>query len=214
MDPELQARWNAAFDQLPLVAILRGIAPAEAEAVGTALHEAGWRLLEVPLNSPDPLRSIEALARRFPDAIVGAGTVRTADEVRSVHGAGGRLVVSPHFDARVVHAAAALGMICLPGVATPSEAFAALEAGATALKLFPAEMIGPPVVKAWRAVLAREVRLLPVGGITTMNMGAWRTAGADGFGIGSALYRPGAAIDDVRVAARHFADAWTGTMRA
>lgn len=214
MDPKLQARWNAAFDQLPLVAILRGLAPAEAEDVGTALHEAGWRLLEVPLNSPDPLQSIETLARRFPDAIVGAGTVRTADEVRAVHTAGGQLVVSPHFDARVVHAAAALGMICLPGVATPTEAFAALEAGATALKLFPAEMIAPPVVKAWRAVLPREVRLLPVGGITPMNMGAYRTAGADGFGIGSALYRPGAAVADVRAAARHFADAWTGTIRA
>lgn len=214
MDPQLQARWNAAFDQLPLVAILRGIAPAEAEDVGAALHEAGWRLLEVPFNSPDPLQSIEALARRFPDAIVGAGTVRTTDEVRAVHAAGGRLVVSPHFDARVVHAAAALGMICLPGVATPSEAFAALEAGATALKLFPAEMIAPAVVKAWRAVLPPEVRLLPVGGITPMNMGAWRTAGADGFGIGSALYRPGAASADVRAAARHFADAWTGTIRA
>jgi 2-dehydro-3-deoxyphosphogalactonate aldolase len=211
---DAHARWTTAMAQLPLVAILRGIAPAETEDVGTALYEAGWRLLEVPLNSPQPLRSIEMLARRFPDAVVGAGTVRTADEVRAVHAAGGWLVVSPHFDARVVHAAVAQGMLCLPGVATPSEAFAALEAGATALKLFPAEMIAPAVVKALRAVLPPDVRLLPVGGITPINMAAYRAAGADGFGIGSALYRPGAGIAQVRAAARNFADAWTGIVRA
>jgi 2-dehydro-3-deoxyphosphogalactonate aldolase len=212
MDPH--ALWKQAFAQLPLVAILRGITPAEAGDVGSALDDAGWRLLEVPLNSPQPLRSIEALARRVPHALVGAGTVRTEQEVRDVHAAGGRLVVSPHFDARVVHAAVALGMVCLPGVATPSEAFAALEAGATALKLFPAEMISPAVVKALRAVLPPAVWLLPVGGITPMNMAAYRAAGADGFGIGSALYRPGAERAAIRAAARTFADAWTGTVRA
>lgn len=214
MDPKLLTLWPAALARLPLVAILRGITPAEADAVGDVLYQAGWRLLEVPLNSPEPLRSIEALARRFPDAVVGAGTVRNADEVRAVHAAGGRLVVSPHFEARVVHAAAALGMVCLPGVATPSEAFAALAEGATALKLFPAEMMAPAVVKALRAVLPADVLLLPVGGITPINMAAYRAAGANGFGIGSALYRPGAELANIRVAARAFADAWTGTMRA
>src|SRR5690606_7607350 len=141
----------------------RGIAPAEADAVGDALHAAGWRLLEVPLNSPQPLQSIEKLARRFPDAIVGAGTVRTAAEVRQVHAAGGRLVVCPHFDGRVVEAAAQLGMVVLPGVMTPTEAFASLDAGATGLKLFPAEIIPPAAVKALRAVLPPEVLLFPVG---------------------------------------------------
>lgn len=214
MNPELEAPWRAAVAQLPLVAILRGLRPEEAQPVGAALHGAGWRLLEVPLNSPQPLASIAALARSHPDAIVGAGTVRTADEVRAVHDAGGRLVVSPHFDARVVEAAAALGMVCLPGVMTPSEAFAALAAGATGLKLFPAEMIPPAAVKALRAVLAPQVLLLPVGGITPANLGAYRAAGADGFGIGSALYQPGKDAAAVAAAARTFADAWAGTMRA
>lgn len=214
MNPSLSAAWRQAAETLPLVAILRGITPDEAPGVGDALWNAGWRLLEVPLNSPEPLRSIERLARRFPDAVVGAGTVRTAEEARQVFAAGGRLVVSPHFDARVVEAAARLGMACVPGVATPSEAFAALEAGATALKLFPAEMIPPAAVKAMRAVLPPEVRLLPVGGITPTTMASYRAAGADGFGIGSALYKPGMDVQAVASAARAFADAWTGTMRA
>ena len=214
MDQELAARWREAVATLPLVAILRGIAPEEAAAVGDVLSAAGWRLLEVPLNSPRPLESIALLARRWPQALVGAGTVRTEDEVRAVHAAGGRLVVSPHFDARVVRAAAALGMVSLPGVLTPSEAFAALDAGATALKLFPAEMIPPAAVKALRAVLPREALLLPVGGIAPGNMAAYRAAGANGFGIGSALYKPGMDADAVRIAADAFVDAWTGTMRA
>lgn len=214
MNPSLAAAWRHAFAQLPLVAILRGLQPDEAQAVGDALWTAGWRLLEVPLNSPHPLASIAALARRLPDAIVGAGTVRTADEVRAVHEAGGRLVVSPHFDLRVVREAVSLGMACLPGIATPSEAFAALDAGATGLKLFPAEMIPPAAVKAMRAVLPAEVRLLPVGGVTPTNMAAYRAAGADGFGIGSALYQPGKDAQAVATAARAFADAWAGTMRA
>jgi 2-dehydro-3-deoxyphosphogalactonate aldolase len=178
------------------------------------LFAAGWRLLEVPLNSPDPLASIASLSRRFPDAVVGAGTVRTAEEVREVHAAGGRLIVSPHFDDRVVHAAAARGLACLPGIATPSEAFAALEAGATGLKLFPAEMIPPAAVKAMRAVLPPDVLLFPVGGIAPATMAAYRAAGADGFGIGSALYQPGRDLQAIAAAAQAFADAWTGTMRA
>jgi 2-dehydro-3-deoxyphosphogalactonate aldolase len=206
--------WRDALARLPLVAILRGITPAEAGAVGDALVDAGWRLIEVPLNSPDPLRSIALLASRHPDAIVGAGTVRTPDEVRAVHAAGGRLAVSPHFDARVVKAAAQLGMAAVPGVMTPTEAFAALEAGATALKLFPAEMIPPAAVKAMRAVLPPDALLLPVGGIAPGTMAAYRDAGADGFGIGSALYKPGVGAEAVAAAAQAFAAAWSGTMRA
>ena len=214
MDTLLAPAWRDALARLPLVAILRGLAPAEAPAVGDALAAAGWRLLEVPLNSPDPLQSIALLARRHPQAIVGAGTVRTADEVRAIHAAGGRLVVSPHFDARVVGAAVELGMAAVPGVTTPSEAFAALDAGATALKLFPAEMIPPAAVKALRAVLAPDVVLMPVGGIAPHTMAAYRDAGASGFGIGSALYKPGTSAQAVGEAANVFRDAWAGTMRA
>jgi 2-dehydro-3-deoxyphosphogalactonate aldolase len=204
----------AALDPLPLVAILRGLTPAEAPAICPALFEAGFRVLEVPLNSPQPLKSIEALAKAFPHAVVGAGTVRTAEEVQLVHSAGGRVIVSPHFDAEVVAAAVRLGIASLPGVATPSEAFAALAAGASGLKLFPAEMIPPAAVKAMRAVLPPEVLLLPVGGITPLTMAAYRAAGANGFGIGSALYSPGKDAAAVAASGRAFADAWTGTMRA
>jgi 2-dehydro-3-deoxyphosphogalactonate aldolase len=214
MEALLSQAWRHALTRLPLVAILRGISPAEVPAVGDALWSAGWRLLEVPLNSPDPLQSIAILAKRHPHAIVGAGTVRTAAEVRQVHDAGGRLVVSPHFDVRVVQAAVDLGMIALPGVLTASEAFAALEAGATALKLFPAEMVPPAAVKALRAVLPAEVMLMPVGGITPVGMAAYRAAGANGFGIGSALYKPGMDAQATAASAQAFADAWTGTMRA
>jgi 2-dehydro-3-deoxyphosphogalactonate aldolase len=205
---------RAAMARLPLVAILRGITPAEAQPVGQALVNAGWQLIEVPLNSPEPLRSIATLAASFPAALIGAGTVRTAAEVRAVHDAGGRLIVSPHFDRAVVEAAAKLGMATMPGVATPSEAFAALAAGASGLKLFPAEMIPPAALKAMRAVLPADTLLLPVGGITPVTMGAYRAAGANGFGIGSALYRPGAGVEHVAASARTFADAWAGTMRA
>ena len=204
----------AALDPLPLVAILRGLTPAEAPTIGAALFEAGFRVLEVPLNSPQPLQSIELLAKAFPDAVIGAGTVRSAEEVRLVHAAGGRVIVSPHFDAEVVAAAVALGIASLPGVATPSEAFAALAAGASGLKLFPAEMIPPAAVKAMRAVLPPEVLLLPVGGITPATMAAYRAAGVNGFGIGSALYSPGKSAAAVATSARAFADAWAGTMRA
>lgn len=214
MNPTLAGAWQRAIDSLPLVAILRGLAPHEAEPVGDVLWNTGWRLLEVPLNSPQPLRSIEILAQRFPEAIVGAGTVRTADEVRQVHAAGGRLIVSPHFDARVVAAAASLGMVSLPGVLTPSEAFAALDAGASGLKLFPAEMVPPAAVKALRAVLPPSVLLLPVGGIAPASMAGYRAAGANGFGIGSALYQPGRDAQAVEAAAQAFADAWGGTLRA
>lgn len=206
--------WQQATRQLPLVAILRGIGPAEVEAVGQALWDAGWRLMEVPLNSPEPLKSIELLARRFPQALVGAGTVRTEEQVGRVRDHGGRIIVSPHFDARVVRATVAKGLLSLPGVMTPSEAFGALDAGATALKLFPAESIPPAAVKAMRAVLPAHVQLLPVGGIGPGTMAPYREAGANGFGIGSALYKPGMDAAAVGASARVFADAWAGTMRA
>jgi 2-dehydro-3-deoxyphosphogalactonate aldolase len=204
----------ASLAPLPLVAILRGLTPAEALPVGQALVDAGFRLLEVPLNSPQPIQSIAALARAFPQALVGAGTVLREDQVQQVQDAGGRLIISPHFDRRIVTAAVARGLVALPGIATPSEAFAALDAGAQGLKLFPAEMIPPAAVKAVRAVLPADTLLLPVGGITPDNMAPYRAAGANGFGIGSALYQPGKAVETVAASARRFSDAWAGTMRA
>ncbi|MEP7099535.1 MAG: 2-dehydro-3-deoxy-6-phosphogalactonate aldolase [Burkholderiales bacterium] len=207
-------RFAEALSALPLVAILRGLQPAEALAIGHALVDEGWRLIEVPLNSPQPLKSIEALAVALPGALVGAGTVLTPQQVHEVHAAGGRLVVSPNFDAEVVRAAVRLGMVCLPGVATATEAFAALAAGAHGLKLFPAELITPPVVKALRAVLTAQTVLLPVGGITPAGMATYRAAGADGFGLGSALYKPGMAPTEVATNARAFIAAWRGVMPA
>jgi 2-dehydro-3-deoxyphosphogalactonate aldolase len=196
------------------VAILRGITPAEAVPVGQVLVDAGFRVIEVPLNSPDPLASISAMAHAFPQAIVGAGTVLRRQQVGPVQAAGGRLVVAPNFDAAVVQESIDLDLACLPGVATPTEAFAALAAGATGIKLFPAELISPAVVKAMRAVLPADAWLLPVGGITPANMAAYRAAGANGFGIGSALYKPGMSVDEVARQARAFVDAAAGTIRA
>jgi 2-dehydro-3-deoxyphosphogalactonate aldolase len=197
-----------ALQQCPLVAILRGLSPPEAPAIGQALSDAGLLILEVPLNSPEPLRSIAALSAALPDRLVGAGTVCSAAQVREIHAAGGRLIVSPHWDRAVVEQALDLGMACIPGVATPSEAFAAWQAGAHALKLFPAEMITPTVVKAMRAVLPPALPLLPVGGIGLGNMAAYWQAGVQGFGIGSALYAPGRSADQVAASARDFIKAW------
>jgi 2-dehydro-3-deoxyphosphogalactonate aldolase len=182
----------AAFGACPLIAILRGVTPADAAAHGLALYEAGFRIVEVPLNSPQPFDSIAAIRQALPaDAIVGAGTVLDPRFVQDVKSAGGELIVMPHSDAEVVDAAKALGMACAPGVATPTEAFLALKRGADVLKMFPAEQLGCQVVKAWRAVIAAEVPLIPVGGITPDNMGPFLSAGANGFGLGSALYKPG-----------------------
>jgi 2-dehydro-3-deoxyphosphogalactonate aldolase len=206
--------FAAALAACPLVAILRGVQPGEAQEVGDALVQSGWTLIEVPLNSPQPLESIRALAKAFPQALVGAGTVLTVQQVHDVRSAGGQLVVAPNFNAEVVREAVRLGMVCLPGVLTATEAFAALDAGASGLKLFPAEMIPPSAVKALRAVLPRQTLLLPVGGISIANMGMYRAAGADGFGIGSSLYKPGAGAAEVRRSAADFMAAWAGTMRA
>jgi 2-dehydro-3-deoxyphosphogalactonate aldolase len=206
--------FSAALPACPLVAILRGLQPTEAPGIGEALTGAGWRLIEVPLNSPDPLRSIAALAEAHPDALVGAGTVLTARQVQEVHDAGGRMIVAPNFSAGVVREAVRLGMACLPGVLTATEAFAALDAGATGLKLFPSEMIPPAAVRALRAVLPGDALLLPVGGITTANMAAYRAAGASGFGIGSALYKPGMPAAEVKRNAMDFMAACAGTIRA
>jgi len=204
----IEQQFGAAMAQLPLVAILRGIGPAEAPAVGDALVASGWRLLEVPLNSPEPLRSIELLAARCSDALVGAGTVLEASQVGEIHRAGARLVIAPNFNPEVAAEARRLGMAYVPGVLTPSEAFAALAAGAAALKLFPAEMISPAAVKAMRAVIPASVMLLPVGGIHPGNMASYRAAGASGFGIGSALFKPGTTAEEVKAAALRFKSAW------
>lgn len=193
----------------PLVAILRGLLPAEAQAVGEALVESGFRTLEVPLNRPGALECIATLARTLPtDAIVGGGTMLTVADVEAVHAAGGRLMVSPNCDVAVIRRAVALGMLCAPGVATPTEAFAALQAGAHALKLFPAEMVGHGGIKALKSVLPAGTDLWPVGGITPESMGPWKKAGATGFGIGSQLFAPGTSAADVLVRGRAYVQAW------
>ena len=199
---------DEALAALPLIAILRGLRPQEAVDMATALHDAGFRIVEVPLNSPSPLESIERIVECFgARMLIGAGTVLDVGAVADVAAAAAHLIVSPNFDAAVVRAAKQKGLISIPGVATPSEAFAALAAGADAIKLFPAEMIEPAVVRSLRAVLPKEARLIPVGGITPQNIAAYRQAGADGFGIGSALFKPGKSVAEVARAAAAFAAA-------
>lgn len=194
---------------LPLVAILRGLRPENAEAVGLRLVEEGFRIIEVPLNSPQPFRSIEILAKTMPETVlVGAGTVLDPDDVNGVLDVGGKLIVMPHADVAVIARAKELRMVCTPGVATPTEAFAALRAGADGIKVFPAEAMPPQIVKAWRAVLPPEIIVLPVGGIRPESMKAYLDAGATGFGLGSALFTPALSVDDVGRNARAFASAW------
>jgi 2-dehydro-3-deoxyphosphogalactonate aldolase len=201
--------FERAFDALPLVAILRGVRPAEVEEIGAALYEAGFRMIEVPLNSPQPLESIALLSRSLPDdALLGAGTVLSVDAVHGVRDAGGKLIVMPHADTEVIRAAKAAGMYCVPGAATPTEAFACVHAGADAVKLFPAELVTPPLLRAMRAVLPADLRVLPVGGIAPDTMGEYRAAGAAGFGLGSALYKPGMSASTVGDNARAFVRAW------
>lgn len=191
--------------QLPLIAILRGLQPTEAVAVGASLQSAGFGLWEVPLNSPEPLKSIAAMRAAYPDVMVGAGTVLTVQQVRDVHAAGGQLIISPNCNPAVIAESARLGLISLPGVLTPTEAFTALEHGATGLKIFPAELASPAVVKALLAVLPQGTGIYPVGGITPDNMAPWLHAGAAGFGLGSALFKPGKTASQVAADAQAFA---------
>ncbi len=202
---------DAAFERCPLIAILRGITQAEVEDHVLALMSEGFGTIEVPLNSPQPFDSIERAARVAAGAVIGAGTVLRAEDVGRVRDAGGTLIVSPNFDPRVAAAARVAGMHYVPGIATVTEAFAAIAAGADMLKLFPAEMIPAAAVKAMRAVLPVDARLLPVGGITPQTLGPYLRAGASGFGLGSALYRPGqdapATATNARLFAKALADA-------
>jgi 2-dehydro-3-deoxyphosphogalactonate aldolase len=202
------------LEPLPLVAVLRGITPEEIPSIADALHAEGFRILEVPLNSPRPLESIRLLAQRHGDrCLVGAGTVIDPGDVARVRDAGGALVVMPHADVAVIREAKRLGTICLPGVATPTEAFAALAAGADALKLFPAEAMVPALLRAWRAVLPSGTRVFAVGGIRADNMAPWWNEGAVGFGTGSNLYKPGADVAQVRAAAAAYATAFRALER-
>jgi 2-dehydro-3-deoxyphosphogalactonate aldolase len=193
---------------LPFCAVLRGISPAEIDAIGDVLADAGFRILEVPLNSPQPFASIERLAARFgARCLVGAGTVIDPADVARVADAGGRVVVMPHADTRVIAAAKSRGLTCMPGVATPTEAFAALAAGADALKMFPAEALPPAALKAWRAVLPEGTIVLAVGGMRPETLRPYWDAGADGFGTGSNLYKPGVPAAEVAAVARAYRDA-------
>jgi len=202
------AAFDAAFASCPLIAILRGVRPDEVVAIGEELVAAGFTLIEVPMNSPDPLDSVARLVAALGDrAMIGAGTVLTVDQVAAMRDAGGRMVISPNTNLDVIRASAAAGLVSLPGIATPSEALAALDAGATALKLFPAEAASPTILKAMRAILPSDLRVLPVGGIVPEGMSPWRQAGAAGFGLGSALYKPGMTAAEVGIRARAFVTA-------
>jgi 2-dehydro-3-deoxyphosphogalactonate aldolase len=207
-DEALAALFLSTLEEAPLIAILRGIQPNEAEAVGAALVEAGIRLVEVPLNSPDPFNSIARLVKRFGEtALIGAGTVLAAEAVTELAKIGASLVISPNTDVSVISAARAAGLVAIPGAATPSECFTAIKAGASALKLFPMEMIGLTGVKAMKAVLPAEIPLIAVGGVGAANVVSFRAAGCQGFGLGSSLYKPGMRPDAVKAAALACLDA-------
>lgn len=198
-----------------IIAILRGISPQEAEAICEALLEAGLTTIEIPLNSPQPLQSISMLAKAFGAvATIGAGTVLTVQEVRDVANAGGQIIVSPNFDAAVVHETKSLKLASWPGVLTPSECFAALKAGADGLKIFPSSVIGPEGVKAMRAVLPPQTPIYAVGGAGPANFASWFAAGVNGFGIGTALYQPGRSLSQLRQAARDIVHAYDAALGA
>lgn len=193
------------FSEMPLIGIIRGVTPDEAVPIGEALIEAGIRIVEVPLNSPDPLRSIERLAERFgQEALVGAGTVLREAQVEQVRNSGGQLIVAPNMNPDVIRATVDAEMTSCPGIFTASEAFTALDSGAHILKLFPAEAASPKVVKALRAVLPPDVPLAVVGGVTPESIPAWRDAGADGFGLGSGLYKAGRSPEETAKRARDY----------
>jgi 2-dehydro-3-deoxyphosphogalactonate aldolase len=209
MNPSEELRRR--LHECPLVAIIRGVTPPEVEEIGAALWESGIRIIEVPLNSPQPFDSLSRLATSFGDrALIGAGTVLRPEEVAQVRDAGGRLVVSPNTHAPVIEATVTAGMVSTPGFFTPSEAFHALRAGAHALKFFPAEAATPAVVKALKAVLPADVPLLVVGSVQPESMQAWLDAGADGFGLGSGVYRPGRSAEETGARARDYVEALRG----
>lgn len=200
---------QTAMSDCGLIAILRGIHAEEAADIGRELYNSGFRIVEVPLNSPDPFDSIRVLRESLPaDCLVGAGTVIKPSDCAAIAAAGGQLVVMPHSDAKVIGAAKEVGLICVPGVATLTEAYAALAAGADGLKMFPAEQLGAAVLKAWRAVLRPPIALLPVGGIEAGNIASYAAAGATGFGLGSALYQSGLSAAAVATRAKAFMAAW------
>lgn len=200
-------QFKSYLSQCPLVAIIRGVTPDEAERIGEALFSAGIRIIEVPLNSPEPIESIRRLSRALGDrALIGAGTVLEPGQVTEVAGAGGRLIVAPNVHRPVIEATVAAGLVSAPGYFTPSEAFDALRAGAHCLKLFPAEAASPAVVKAQRAVIPKAVPLLIVGGVRPANMQGYLDAGADGFGLGSGVYRPGQTAGEVATQAKAYVD--------
>ncbi|MDB5524577.1 MAG: 4-hydroxy-tetrahydrodipicolinate synthase [Rhizobium sp.] len=210
--PTFTVQLADALKECPLIAVLRWIPPSEVESIVETLIEAGFRLIEVPLNSPEPFVSIERAARRFGShALIGAGTVMSPEQVGRVGDAGGQIIVMPHADVAVIRAAKQQGLACFPGVATPTEGFAALGAGADGLKVFPAEAISPAVLKAWRAVFAMDIPLLPTGGISPQSMQAWVDAGASGFGTGGGLYAPGRSVAEVRERADALVAAWRAT---
>jgi 2-dehydro-3-deoxyphosphogalactonate aldolase len=196
------------FGRCPLVAIIRGVTPAEAAAIGRSIFEGGIRIIEVPVNSPDPFSSIERIAAELgEEALVGAGTVLDPSDVARVRDCGGRLVVSPNTNVDVIRATVEAGLVSSPGFFTPSEAFVAIEAGAHALKLFPAEAASPKVVKAMRAVLPKDIPLLVVGGVTPDSVGGWLDSGADGFGLGGGLYKPGQSAEHTLAKAQAYVEA-------
>jgi len=201
-----------ALKQCGLIAILRGIRPDEVESIGKVLYDAGFRIIEVPLNSPEPFESIRVLRNLLPaNCMVGAGTVLSPAQVLQVKDAEGQLIVMPHSDPEVIRAATEAGLASAPGVATVTEAFAALASGADILKMFPAEQLGPVVVKAWRAVIPANIMLVPVGGITPAGLKEFVAAGASAFGLGSALYKPGMGAEQVKQNAEAFVSAWKQT---
>lgn len=203
--PSASALWEEVLTQLPLIAILRGINPNEALTVAEALHRCGYKCLEIPLNSPNAFKTIEIIAGEFgSEMLVGAGTVLNAQAAIDTISSGGQIVVSPNLDDEVAQACRQNDCIYCPGVATPSEAFRALKLGASALKLFPAELITPTVVKAIRAVLPADAIVLPVGGISPDNMPDYLSVGANGFGLGSGLYKPGKSIEDITIDANAY----------